>query len=77
MSYKCHPHPSLTASDATGRNVIAGHLNICLCSSALPGFLDSHPVARKVVDGVGRDGARDYFAGLVRSPLAFLHPRNS
>ncbi|KAF9652487.1 hypothetical protein BDM02DRAFT_3075260, partial [Thelephora ganbajun] len=50
-----------------GHNIITGHLNLCLCLSVLPGFLDSHPMARKVIDGIGRDRARDYFAGLIRS----------
>ena len=68
----CHDQRGLTGSDPAGQNLIAGHLDVCLCLSVLPGFLDSHPVAKKVVDGVGRDGARDYFSGLVSKPFFAL-----
>ena len=62
------------ASHSVGVNVPAGHLNLCLCLSALPGFLDSNPVAKNVINGVGRDNAHDYFAGLV-SGSYFVIPR--
>ena len=65
MSWGCHNPRDLTAFDSVGNNITAGHLKLCLCQSAVPAFLDSNPVAKKVVDGVGKDGARDYFAGLV------------
>jgi len=78
ISHRFHNPRNLTTSDSAGRNIVAGHLNLCLCLSLLPGFLDSHPVARKVVDGVGRDGARDYFAGLVSgSSFTILQPHDS
>ena len=57
--------PRLDPFDSAGNNIAAGHLKTCLCQSAVPGFLDSNPVAKKVVDCVGKDGAHDYFAGLV------------
>ena len=73
MSCGSHNPRGLTAFDSAGKNIAAGHLNLCLCQSAVPGFLDSNPVAKKVVDGVGKDGARDYFVGLV-SGSSFIIP---
>jgi len=48
-------------------DLLAGHINICLCISVLHNFLDSHPVAKKVINGVGRDKACDYFTDLVNN----------
>jgi len=76
-SCECHDRRDLTVFDYTGSNIAAGHLNLCLCQSAVSGFLDSNEVAKKVVDGIGKDGAGDYFAGLV-SELSFViaHPHD-
>ena len=65
VSHKCCYPRSLIASGLVGIHILGGHLDICLCLSVLPGFLDNHPVAKKVVNGVGRDKACDYFTGLV------------
>lgn len=65
-------------SDLLGLNILAGHLDVCLCLSALPGFLDSHPVAKKVINRIGRDDACDYFTGLVsRSHFKLSHSHDS
>ena len=73
-----HDPRDLTGFDSAGNNVDAGHLNACLCQSAVSGFLDSNSVAKKVVDGVGRDGASDYFAGLVSGfSFTIAHPHDS
>lgn len=69
MWYGCHSLRGLTNSDPAGHNIVAGHLSVCLCISVLSGFLDSHPVAKKVVDGAGRNNALNYFTNLVSSPL--------
>ena len=61
-----------------GQNIDAGHLNLCLCASAVPAFLDSNPVAMKVVDELGKDAASEYFAGLVSgSSFIIAHAHDS
>lgn len=68
---------SLIAFDFIGLNILAGHLDICLCLSLLPDFLKSNSVAGTVTDYLGPDDAHDYFTKLVsrssfqRIPHAF------
>ena len=78
ISCECHNLRDLTAFDSAGSNIAAGHLNQCLCQSDISGFLDSNEVAKNVVDGVGRDGANTYFAGLVSgSSFTIAHQYDS
>jgi len=78
MSWGCHNPRDLTAFDSVGNNIAAGHLDLTLCQSAVSAFLDSNPVAKEVADGVGKDGARDDFARLVRgSSLMIGHSHDS
>lgn len=69
MSYKCHFARGLS-NPFIDIHILAGHIKLCLCLSILPGFLDSHPVAKKVIDKYGRDDARNYFAGIVSRSLS-------
>jgi len=78
MSCKFHNPRDLTAFDSADSNIAAGHLSQCLCQSDISGFLDSNAVAKKVVDGVGRDGANNYFAELVSgSSFTIARPHDS
>ena len=78
MSCARYKPRNLIASDSVGQNIDAGHLNLCLCASAVSAFLDSNPVAMKVVDELGKDAASEYFAGLVSgSSFIVEHPHDS
>lgn len=72
--------PSLEPNrlNSAGINILAGHINLCLCLSVLPGFLNSNPVAQNCVNHLGAGGALNYFTNLVsKISLTPSHPYNS
>ena len=62
-----------------GLPIVVGHLNVCLCVSALPVFIHANAVAQIAAFILGDQEAIALITALVRTPpppalFSFLHP---